>query len=166
MIGALAVLAGAIALSRRRGRRRGLGTIPPMPTAPIPWRTWVERTFAAGTPVMVVAPSGAPSDTTDVLLDPQGVGYDEYIQIHNGMRGVTNGEVMTWNGAVGLMVIDDRDKWGTRTSAIGKVVYVPVRLLKPLADNWTAPQTPKSTPIPQRGWARQASASRGMRSRR
>jgi hypothetical protein len=128
-------------------RFSGLGTIPPAPRLEFPdqWKKWARITFAAGTPVKLIGPVGRPdaTTTTNLLLDPEGAGYDEYIyDIEAGMRGVTTGR-FSWESRVSVKIVDARDKWGSqRTDAIGRTVLVHAWYLEPLADNWVQKRKP------------------------
>ena len=125
----------------------GLGTIPPEPHLEFTdqWKKWARITFAAGTPVKLIGPVGRPdaTTTTNLLLDPEGAGYDEYIHdIEAGMRGVTTGR-FAWERSVSVKIVDARDKWGSRrTDAIGRTVLVRAGYLEPLADNWVQKRKP------------------------
>lgn len=131
----LAFLGAAIGSSKRM-----LGGIPAPSYEDDPerWETWAKITFAPGTPVKLVRPPHAPKTTINLLLDPQGAGYDEYLEnIEEGMRGVATGRIRVWRGEIWVKIVDARDKWGTqRADAIGETVAVRHHFLVPLVDNW------------------------------
>jgi hypothetical protein len=98
------------------------------------WRTWVERTYAAGTPVKLAYESSA------VILAQPSAGELPNTRLPKGTRGEVVGlphwdaEAQGW--VVTFEVSDARDASGMRLPVVGRQVRAFSGLLEPLVDNW------------------------------
>jgi hypothetical protein len=167
-----------VALMRKYGGSEsfsGLGTIPPPPSDDMDLLYWYKKTYGGaergGTRVKMAMGGRAKPGNENISPGHAGTTADVRGPITSKMDGhqYMSIDVATVLHRPLFLSTEENHVWVPFRCSFSKTgAEECLKMLVPLDDNWGAlvPTVKHAAPIPQRGWARQAAASRSMRARR